>query len=74
MIIDVNDRPHCPRNWLRARSTLVKSEGSAKIRWLKDSAESVSKKIIENQGALESSGLTLVWEKDVLTEVLGSPE
>jgi len=36
-----------PRNRLCARSTLVKSEGSAKIRWLKDSAKSVSKQIIE---------------------------
>jgi hypothetical protein len=63
-----------PRNWLRAQSTLVKSEGSAEIRWLKDSAESVSKQIIEKQGALESSGLTLVRKKDVLIEVLGSPE
>ena len=51
----------------------MKSEGSAEIRWLKDSAESVSKLILEKQGALESSGLTLVREKDVLTEVLGSP-
>jgi hypothetical protein len=31
-----------PRNWLRARSKLVKSEGSAEIHWLKDSTESVS--------------------------------
>ena len=49
-----------PRNFLHARSTLVRSEGSAEIRWLKDSAESVSKQIIEKQGALESSGLILV--------------
>ena len=55
-------------------STLVRSEGSDKIRWLKDSAKSVSKQIIEKQGAPESSGLTLVREKDVLTEVLGSSE
>ena len=41
---------------------------------MKDSAESVSKLILEKQGALESSGLTLVREKDVLIEVLGSPE
>ena len=52
----------------------MKSEGSAEIRWLKGLAESVSKQIIEKQGALESLGLTLVREKDVLTEVLGSPE
>ena len=53
---------------------MVRSEGSAEIRWLKDSAESVSKLILEKQGALESSGLSLVREKDVLIEVLGSPE
>jgi hypothetical protein len=53
---------------------LVKSEGSAEILWLKDSAESVSKQIIEKQGALKSLGLTLFREKDVLIEVLGSPE
>jgi hypothetical protein len=41
---------------------------------LKDSAESVSKKIKEKQRALEYSGLTLVRKKDVLIEVLGSPE
>jgi hypothetical protein len=52
----------------------VKSEGSTEIRWLKDSVESVSKQIIEKQGALESSRLTLVREKGVLTKVLGSPE
>ena len=63
-----------PRNWLCAQSTLVKSEGSAEIRWLKDSAESVSKLILEKQGACESLGISLVWEKDVLIEVLGSPE
>ena len=62
-----------PRNFLHAWSTLVRSEGSAKIRWLKDSAESVSKLILEKQGALKSSGLSLVREKDVLIEVLGSP-
>ena len=53
---------------------MVRLEGSAEIRWLKDSAESVSKLILEKQGALESSGLSLVWDKDVLTEVLGSLE
>jgi hypothetical protein len=53
---------------------LVKLEGSAEIRWLSGSAESVSKKILEKQGSLESSGLSLVREKDMLTEVLGSPE
>jgi len=63
-----------PRNFLCARSTLVRSEGSAEIRWLKDLAKSVSKLILEKQGALESSGLSLVREKDVLIEVLGSPE
>ena len=41
---------------------------------MKDSSESVSKLILEKQGALESSRLCLVREKDVLTEVLGSPE
>jgi hypothetical protein len=66
----------CPRNWLRARSKLVKSEGSVEIHWLKESAESVSQQIIEKQTDLESSGLTdtLVREKDVLTQVLGQPE
>ena len=49
------------------------SQKGVEIHWLKDSAESVSKQILEKQGALESSGLTLVREKDVLTEVLGSP-
>ena len=53
---------------------MVRSEGSAEIRWLKDSVESVSKLILEKQEALESLGLYLVREKDVLTEVLGSPE
>ena len=53
---------------------MVKSEGSVEIHWLKDSAESISKQILEKQGALESSGLTLVRENDVLTEVLGSPK
>ena len=43
---------------MRAWSTLVKLEGSAGIHWLKDSAKSVSKQIIEKQGALESLGLT----------------
>ena len=62
------------RNFLRARSPLVRSEGSAEIHWLKDSAKSVSKQILEKEGALESSGLSLVREKDVLTEVLDSPE
>ena len=41
---------------------------------MKDSAESVSKQIIEKKGAHEYSRLTLVREKDVLTEVLGSPK
>ena len=41
---------------------------------MKDLAESVSKLILEKQGALESSGLSLVWDKDVLIEVLGIPE
>jgi len=50
------------------------SQKGVEIHWLKDSAESVSKQILEKQGALESSGLTLVREKDVLTEVLGRPE
>ena len=59
---------------MRAWSTLVKLEGSAGIHWLKDSTESVSKLILEKQGALESSRLCLVREKDVLTEVLGRPE
>ena len=63
-----------PRNFLRAWSTLVTLEGSAKIHWLKYSTESVSKQILEKQDALESSGLTLVREKDVFTEVLGSLE
>ena len=49
-----------PRNWMCAWSTLVKLDGSAGIHWLKDLAESVSKQIIEKQGALESSGLILV--------------
>ena len=53
---------------------MVRLEGSAEICWLKDSTESVSKLILEKQGALESSGLCLVWDKDVLTEVLGSLE
>ena len=52
----------------------MKSEGSAEICWLEDSAESVSKQIMEKQGALETSWLTLVREKDVLTKVLDSPE
>ena len=47
---------------------------SIEIRWLKESAKSVSKQIIENQGALESSWIILVRIKDVLTEVLGSLE
>ena len=41
---------------------------------MKDLAESVSKLILEKQEALESLGLYLVREKDVLTEVLGSLE
>ena len=53
---------------------MVRSEGSAEIRWLKDLAESVSKLILEKQGALEFSGLSLVREKDVLTEVLDNLE
>ena len=50
------------------------SQKEVLIHWLKDLAESVSKLILEKQGALESSGLSLVREKDVLTEVMGSPE
>ena len=41
---------------------------------MKDLAKSVSKLILEKQGALESSGLSLVREKDVLTTVLDNPE
>ena len=61
-------------NFSCAQSTLVRSEGSAEIRWLKDSTESVSKLILEKQGALESLELSLVRENDVLIEVLGNPE
>jgi len=61
-------------NFSCAQSTLVRSEGSVEIRWLKDSTESVSKLNLEKQGALESLGFSLVREKDVLIEVLGSPE
>jgi len=62
------------RNWLRARSKLVKSEGTVEIHWLSESAESLSHQILEKQAALESSGVTSVRERDVLTEVLGRPE
>jgi len=41
---------------------------------LKDLAKSISKLILEKQEALESSRLSLVRGKDVLTEALGSPE
>ena len=61
-------------NFSCAQSTLVRSEGCAEIRLSKDSAKSVCKLILEKQGTLESSGLSLVREKDVLIEVLGSPE
>jgi hypothetical protein len=62
-----------PRSYLRARSKLVMSEGSAKIQWVSKSTERVSQQVIEKQIELESSRLTytLVRDKDVLTQVLG---
>ena len=66
--------PGRPRNWLRARSTLVISEDTAEIRWATETAKSVARQNLEKEAELQASGLTLVRERDVLTEVLGQPE
>jgi hypothetical protein len=63
-----------PRNWLHARSTLVKSEGTAEIRWLTETTERVSQQIVEREADLQASRITLVRERDMLTEVLGQLE
>ena len=66
--------PGRPRNWLHAQSTLVISEGTAEIHWTTETAESVARQILEKEAELQASGLTLVRERDVVTEVLGQPE
>ena len=44
--------PGRPRNWLRARGTLVISEGTAEIRWAIEIAESVARQILEKEAKL----------------------
>jgi len=53
---------------------LVISEGTAEIHWTTETAESVARQILEKEAELQASGLTLVRERDVVTEVLGQPE
>ena len=66
--------PGRPRNWLHARSTVVISEGTAEICWATETAESVTRQILEKEVELQALGLTLVRERDVLIEVLDQPE
>ena len=44
--------PSRPWNWLRARSTLVISEGTAEIHWTTETAESVARQILEKEAKL----------------------
>jgi len=60
-----------PRQWLRARSKLVRSEDKAEIIWSQDSTKKISEDIKEKQLVAESSGITWVRENDVLTACLG---
>ena len=53
---------------------MVISEGTAEICWATETAESVTRQILEKEVELQALGLTLVRERDVLTEVLGQPE
>lgn len=64
----------CPRNWLRARSKLARSEDSADIIWTQETMQKVSEEIKEKQSAAESSGITWVRENDVLAACLGPEE
>ena len=60
-----------PTYWLRARSTLEISEGTARVRWNKESTKKVAEQIKEKQQQAESSGISWVREQDVLTSYLG---
>ena len=63
------------RNWMRARSKLVVTDGVAKIVINKVANESVAADIMEKNAHAESSGMTS-WlrENDVLSQCLGRPE
>ena len=59
------------RNWLRARSKLVISEGVATIEWKTDATRRLSEEIKEKYANAESSGITWIRENDVLIQCLG---
>jgi len=59
------------RNWLRARSKLVISEGVTTIEWKTEATKRLSEEIKEKQAHAKSSGLTWIRENDVLTQCLG---
>jgi len=59
------------RNWLRARSELAVSDGTAHIKWKKESTQQVPQEVKKkNENAL-SSGMTWERENDLLSACLG---
>lgn len=64
----------CATTYLHAWSRLEVSDDKAVIGWHNDSARTTSDTMLEKHADLESSGVTLVRENDLLTEVLGTPE
>lgn len=60
-----------PRNWLRARSRIEMSGGSARIVWNKSATEKMSEKFKDMHEQAEASGVTWVRENDLLSACLG---
>ncbi|CAN6362508.1 unnamed protein product [Urochloa humidicola] len=63
--------PGRPRNWLRARSELQVSEGTAQIKWQKEETQSISKEMQQKHADAQSAGIVWEREKDLLTSILG---
>lgn len=64
--------PCCSKNFLRARSKLIVSEGSAVIAWSNDTTKEVSQNIKrKHDESCQGSGTTWIRENDILSECLG---